>query len=140
MHSIYFVTILLFTFLSANIDAKAIKKGHNINHWVHSSIYAILCALFGWAMLLHQPIVLWGTYCFFTCILIRGGWYDFALNHYRGLDWWYVSRNADGTYTSANESLWDDLFAKIKLNPNDIRIIFFILSILWLFTIPYFTT
>jgi hypothetical protein len=63
---------------------------------------------------------------------MRIGWFDFLLNLIRGKSIWYVSPNADGNHTGTAESWWDDLLARLNVNPNFIRGSFFILSFLWI--------
>lgn len=135
---IYFVTIILFTLLSAYIDSRIIKSGNKINHFLHSSLYVFFCVALAFLLRDNANYILWGIYCTITCLLIRAGWFDFALNIFRGLDWYYVSREADGVWKSANESLYDDLLAKFNANPNDVRILTFLFSIIWFFTINFF--
>lgn len=45
----------------------------------------------------------------------------------------YISKNADGNYCGTKESRYDDFLHKLKINSNFIRVISFVLSIIWFF-------
>lgn len=127
----YFVCIFLLVLIHAVIDAKNILDGKPIEHKkeaVEFSIYCIIISLLFYFYVINMPFIKWVIHCILTVGVIRAGWFDFLLNGFRGLDIFYISKNADGKYTGTKESRWDDLIGKYA---NIIRIFNLVTSIIW---------
>lgn len=131
----YFFSMLLIVLLLAKIDANQIKENKVINHRQEFLFFCII-SLFSFVILYkenHFNFFKWSIYCGVTCLLLRGGFYDFSLNLFRGKSIWYISKNADGVYNGTQESLYDDILSKFKINANYVRVLLLALSIAWLF-------
>lgn len=129
----YLSLILGIVSIQALWDAEQIRNGTAINHRKESLIFGgiyILCAI--WLYFEQNcTLIPWLTNCAISSLVIRIGWFDFLLNALRNKSIWYISPNADGEHTGTAESWYDDLLTKIRINPNVIRMTFFLLSILW---------
>jgi len=130
----YFIALFLVV-VHAYIDADEIKRYKTINHKVEFLFFSFTICLS--ILLFYQSwyslsFLEWAMYCGITTLFLRVGFYDFSLNLFRGKNLWYVSKNADGNYSGTKESLYDDLLHKFSLNPNVIRLVGVIISILWL--------
>jgi len=133
----YFVIILLLVIISASIDAMNILDGKSIDHKKESFEFGIYCIIISLSFYHFGSVkinfILWILYCIFTTLIVRTGWFDFLLNVFRGKSPFYISKNADGNYTGTKESKYDDFLHKIKINANYVRVISFVLSIIWFF-------
>jgi len=135
MLTFYLISIIC-TLAHAFVDYFRIKNDKSINHKIESLAYS--CVVFFFVWILRQPNFLhWFLYCAITVTLIRAGWFDFSLNTLRGKSLWYVSPIVDGTYKGNKESWYDEMLYKLNIHPIDIRIICFVLSIVWGFTFKY---
>jgi len=128
----YFVCIFLLVLLHATIDAKNILDGKSIDHKKESIWFSIFCAVVSISFYFFHDVnmsfILWFKHCVLTILIIRSGWFDFLLNIFRGLNIFYISKNADGNYTGTKESRWDDFIGKYS---NLFRIFNLVLSIVW---------
>jgi len=128
----YFVCIFLLVLLHAAFNARTILEGKPIDHkkeFVEFSIYCIIISLlFYFYHAINMPFIKWVDHCVFTVLVIRVGWFDFLLNIFRGLNVFYISKNADGNYTGTKESRWDDFIGKYA---NVSRIVNLVFSIIW---------
>jgi hypothetical protein len=127
----YFVCIFLLVLLHAVVDAKNILGGKSIDHKKESiefSIYCVIISLLFYFYAIDMSFIKWVIYCILTIGVIRAGWFDFLLNGFRGLNIFYISKNADGNYTGTKESRWDDFIGKYA---NVFRIFNLVLSIIW---------
>lgn len=129
-------TILIMLFFCV-VQSDKIKKGQSINHIKHFLEFCFFIFLI--AVLLFDTDLIsffkWIVYCGVSAILLRGALYDYMLNLLRGKNIGYVSPRADGIYTGTNESWYDDMLHKFKINQNFLRIACVFLSILWYFTL-----
>jgi len=128
----YFVCIFLLVLLNAVIDAKNILDNKPIDHKKESVEFSIYCIIISLLFYFYHAIdmsfIKWVIHCIFTISIIRAGWFDFLLNGFRGLNIFYISKNADGNYTGTKESRWDDFVGKYA---NVIRVFNLVLSIVW---------
>jgi len=109
---IYFAIILLFTLTHAYLDSCRIKKNLEIDHFLRGAVWFFSCFIF-------YPFL--SDYSFFYlayfCLLIlsiRKGFYDFVLNKFRGLSFWYTS-----TTTTSQIDLFQQ---KFKINQHVVSI------------------
>lgn len=132
MQVAYFSLIAFLVLTNSFIDAYSIKKGRRVNHIIESAIFGFFSIIFAIVLPYKVAFTNWALFCSLTTIFIRIGFYDISVNIFRGKNMFYVSPNANGVYTGKGESLYDDIVAKFKINPNIIRIIFLCISIVWL--------
>lgn len=109
---IYFVIILLFTLVHAYLDSCRIKKNLEIDHSTRAFIWFFCCFVFypfltdySWFYLIYFVLL---------ALSIRKGFYDFALNKFRGLSLWYTS-----TTTTSQIDLFQQ---KYKINQHVVSI------------------
>lgn len=127
-------TILIMLFFCV-VQSDKIKKGQSINHVKHFlefcfSIFLIAILLFDTDKI---SFAKWIFHCSIFTILLRGAMYDYMLNLLRGKNIGYVSPKAEGIYTGTNESWYDDVLHRFKINQNVFRLVCILLSILWYF-------
>ena len=117
------------------VQSDKIKKGISINHVKHFlefcfSVFLIAILLFDVDKI---SFVKWILHCSVFTVLLRGALYDYMLNLLRGKNIGYVSPRADGIYTGTNESWYDDILHRFKINQNVFRLVCILLSIVWYF-------
>jgi hypothetical protein len=117
------------------VQSDKIKKGISINHVKHFlefcfSVFLIAILLFDVDKII---FVKWILHCSVFTVLLRGAIYDYMLNLLRGKNIGYVSTRADGIYTGTNESWYDDILHRFKINQNVFRLACILLSIFWYF-------
>jgi len=131
------ITTILIMLLFCVIQSDIIKKGQSINHVKHFLEFCL--SVFLIAILLFDTdkvsFVRWILHCSVFTILLRGALYDYMINLIRGKNIGYVSPRADGIYTGTNESWYDDILHKFKINQNFLRIVCILLSIIWYFSL-----
>lgn len=119
---IYFVIILLFTLIHAYLDSRRIKKNLEIDHFLRGAIWFFCCFIF--YPFLSDGYLYYLVFFVLTLLSIRKGFYDFALNKFRGLSFWYTS-----TTTTSQVGLFQQ---KFKINQNVVSLIALIGSLLLL--------
>jgi len=128
----YFVCIFLLVLLHASVDAWTILEGKPIYHKKEAVEFSAYCIIISLLFYCYHTVDIsfmrWLLHCIITITVIRVGWFDFLLNGFRGLNVFYISKNADGNYTGTKESRWDDFVGKYA---NVIRICSLLLSIVW---------
>ena len=137
----YCLTIFLLVLAAAQNDSSDISKNIPINHIRTSIKYAFRCIEISLAFYLLSSLqgevnlAIWLIKTALMSIIIRAAFFDFALNLFRKLPIGYISKNANGVYTGAKESKYDDLLYKIGVNANVVRITFIVLFFVLLFLI-----
>lgn len=109
---IYFAIILLFTFVHAYLDSRRIKKNLEIDHFSRAAVWFFACFVF-YPFLTDWSFFYLG-YFGLSVLSIRKGFYDFALNKFRGLSLWYTS-----TTTTSQIDLFQQ---KYKINQHVVSI------------------
>jgi hypothetical protein len=119
---IYFGIILLFTLIHAFLDSRRIKNNLYIDHFLRGAIWFFSCFIF--YPFLSDGSLTYLTFFVLALLSIRKGFYDFALNKFRGLSFWYTS-----TTTTSQIDLFQQ---KIKINQNVVSLVALIGSLLLL--------
>lgn len=109
---IYFSIILLFTLIHAYLDSHRIKKNLEIDHFLRSAIWFFSCFIF--YPFLSNGSLSYLVFFVLALLSIRKGFYDFALNKFRGLSFWYTS-----TTTTSQIDLFQQ---KFKINQHLVSI------------------
>lgn len=128
---IYFSFALLATIVHAYLDAQKIKRHEPIDHFWRSVVWVFVTAIP--MIVIDLTLVNDWTYpflCVLIGICIRAGFFDYALNKFRGLDFNYVSLSTN--------SFIDTFYRNNGINQNYIRIVFLIASIGSFIYLAYF--
>lgn len=127
---VYFFICFLIIVINSIVDAKKIQKKKIINHKKTAIIIGLLLLQISIILYFMSDVnfYIWFIYCVTISISIRIGFYDFMRNEVLGLPLNYVCNYEHISYVSKKEFWYDNFLQKNKINPNNIRLVFALIS------------